>query len=364
MRFNLETWLETFKRLRDRLAGGERPRWLPLVNGDHPLLPGIAFDRGVITGVSAETGERLVVRVDGTWTVLALKTTDGGTVKLKKTGRYGVLLIFPDGITTERLRAGAYNGRLYRHALTSCFLKGRLGGADVSVDSTGLLRTNDIAEGVASDTPWKMTLPDGSRLECRGNCHVLHHGKQGVQEYLWSASQKRLLRCDFHRNELRFACITNAKSTTQKVFDGLITVHADGDVQLWDAATKSRGEEIDFTGPGGIWISRASGSDRLFIYQHDELVGALDFVPHGGRDDRGNLYDRWAYAAGGYAELPTGTPPVDPAVTAAVVAIGVAFGAAWYSEMLAIAFVVPIAAGAGLTVAVRVLRPLAGYLLP
>ncbi|MAT70849.1 MAG: hypothetical protein CMJ58_15145 [Planctomycetaceae bacterium] len=357
-------FLEQLSRFRDGLAGGEEASWLPLLDGDHPVLPGIGIDSGRIVGVDAATGERLAVRFDDAWTSLSLRTADGAVARLKRTGRHAAVLLYPDGAKTERLKAGVYNGQIYRHALVSFFLKGCLGGANVTVDSRGVLSTSEAERSVASYAPWQLPLPDGSRLECRGNCQVLHRGQQGVEEYLWSASQKRLLRCDFHRNELRFAWITDAKTTSQEVLDGLATVFADGSVQLWHAATKSRGEEIDFTGPGGICISRASGSDRLFIYQHDELVGALDFVPLGGRDDRGNVYDRWAYAAGGYAELPTGTPPVDPAVTAAVVAIGVAFGAAWYSEMLALAFVVPIAAGAGLTVAVRVLRPLARYLLP
>lgn len=343
-----------------QLAGGEEARWLPVADGPHQRFASLVFASGKIQFVDATSGESQEVSLEEEFGELLIRTGAGGVARLVKTGRFTAQLVYPNGSTVERLKGSRYQGRIYRHALTF-FAGGELGGASVRLLPDGALGVGDGKLSLADGETWTHRLPDGSTLQRDSAGLITRKTLVSSQHYWWDSVTCRLLECDFHRQQLHFSWATSAANATASLLDGIVTVNAeDGSVQLWYGATKLRGEEIDFVGPGGIHISRAAGSDRLWIFQNGEVVGVADFVANAGMDDRGRMFHRWAYAAGGYAALPHGQPQTSPIATLVVVLLAAAVPLAFLDESAAMLIAMPLAAlGVGLF-AIRGLKRLAG----
>lgn len=347
-----------------RFSGGEIPRWLPVL-GEHHLFDGIRFEFGEVHFTDAATRKKRSVALVDSFGYVEMLTDSGKVVKLISSGTRSAVLIHPDGVTTERLRCNKYSTEIRRHGLVNFFVHGLLGGAHVVVLTGGKIRVGNSQYSLTATIPWKHKLPDGSLLEYRSQCKLVHRFGSSHQAYLWAAKDDRLLRVDYHRKELRFAWVTNESLSSTTILDGLVTVHPeDGTVQLMHHSVYARGEPIEFYGPRGLRIVREEGSDVLWAWQGEILIGVAEFVVNGGIDKNCSSYHRWRFSAGGYAALPQGEPWLSPLTTAAVAAVPVVVALALLvSETLALAVATPVILVVGAVAVFRSYWPVVRHIL-
>jgi len=199
-----------------------------------------------------------------------------------------------------------------------------------------------VIDGVekSCSADWSNQLQDGSTFLCVNGhlCRVVLG--RIVEEFAYDERRKRWFEKYNPRGEWSFGEILNGESSTSVELLGLVTLYANGSVELWHSHSYAPGAEIDQAlvddeGNCSLYVRRDFGSSDVYFYENDSEspTGIARYAPEHfvGKDKAGTLYPAWLYAASS-SSLPAGLAPTS-----------------WLGTFIAIVFLLLASAGFVLT---------------